>query len=121
MSENENVSLLELLDNIIDRVNGLRSMFIYLIVGSLILSPAAIILSLIVIFHPLILFLLIRQQPLLAWILLSASIGTMLLSLITLYFSLKEYKFFTKWSKRYCNYLSRKERLEEELKKENLL
>jgi len=121
MSEGESVTLMELLDSIIDRVNCLRSMFIVLILGSLILSPTAIILSLIVIFHPLILFLLMRQQPFLAWILLSASIGTMLLSLITLYFSLKEYRFFTKWSKRYKDYMSKKERLEEELKREGLL
>lgn len=121
MSEGGGVSLLELLDSIIERVNSLRSMFFILILGSMILSPAAIILSLIVIFHPLILFLLMKQQPFLAWILFSASIGTMLLSLITLYFSLKEYRFFTKWGKRYKEYLMKKEKLEEELKKEGLV
>ena len=117
MSGKGSLSLMELLDNLIERLNGLRTMFGILITGSLILSPIAILLSLIILLHPAFITFFLNREPFFGWLLLFSSIGTMFLSVLTLYFSVKEYRFFRSWSSRFNRYILSRKNIEEELSK----
>jgi len=117
-SEAERESLLAILDSLIRHINSERFWFNLLIATSLIASPVSLLLTLILLAHPVVLRAFFRIEPVLAPLVLIYLLLILVLSSVWLLVGAKEYRFLSDWNRRFTRYFSLKQRLELELRRE---
>ena len=117
MTEYSGSDVLGTIDYIIGKIQSLRKIMLGVSISALVLAPFAIGLSIYLITHPTFFGILEDKDEfgLFLGILLSVII---VISGIWLVTGLRQYMLLSSWDKRYCNYINKKEELDNSLSRE---
>jgi hypothetical protein len=111
LSDNESKDILRSMDGFIEKIQQLRGVMLGVSFSALILAPFAIGISLYLITHPKFL-LLLEQEGDFGIILIVLLVGILVTSGIWLVTGIRQFRSLSKWNNRYCDYLKRKETLD---------
>jgi hypothetical protein len=110
-----NVTIFELLDDLISHMNTTKNIFTLLILSSFILAPIALIVAGIFVLHPFFLYRILFRLPAVgAMLLLFISVSIMLAS-VWLFIGASEHRFFSHWNKKFNRYVSKRKQVDKEL------
>lgn len=117
MEENKNSDILGAIDNFIEKIEEQRKIMLGVSISALILAPFAVGLSLYLLTHPRFFYLLELEDEfgLFLSILLG---GIIIISGIWFYTGIRQYFSLSSWNKRYCDYLNKKNELDDSISKE---
>jgi hypothetical protein len=110
-----NITIFEVLDELISHMNTTRNIFTLLILSSFILAPLALIVAGILILHPLFLYRILFRLPAIGGILLLFISVSIILASIWLFIGVNEQRFFSQWNKKFSRYMSKKRQVDKEL------
>ena len=114
MLNDESKDILGSMDEFIEKIQHLKGVMLGVSLSALILAPLAIIISLYLSTHPNFL-LLIGQENEFGLMLFVMIVVTLVTSGIWLVAGLKQFNSLNKWNHRYCNYLKKKEQLDQSI------
>ena len=107
--------LLEVLDDLIFHLNTTKSTFSFLIVSSFIIAPLALIVAAVFVLHPRFLFFMLERLPQVATIIIIFLVISVILASTWLAIGIKERAFFSAWNRRFCRFMTLRERIDREL------
>ena len=110
-----NITIFEVLDELISHMNTTRNIFTLLILSSFILAPLSLIVAGILILHPLFLYRILFRLPAIGGILLLFISVSIILASIWLFIGVNEQRFFSQWNKKFSRYMSKKRQVDKEL------
>lgn len=110
-----NVTVFELLDELISHMNTTKNIFTLLILSSFILAPIALIVAGIFVLHPFFLYRILFRLPAVGGILLLFISVSIMLASIWLYIGATEQRFFSQWNKKFSRYMSKRNQVDKEL------
>jgi hypothetical protein len=114
-SSNNNVTVFELLDELISHMNTTKNIFTLLILSSFILAPIALIVAGILVLHPFFLYRILYRLPTVGGILLLFISVSIMLASIWLFIGASEQRFFSQWNKKFSRYKSKRKQVDKEL------
>ena len=114
-STSKNVTVFELLDELISHMNTTKNIFTLLILSSFILAPIALIVAGIFVLHPFFLYRILFRLPTVGGILLLFISVSIMLASIWLYIGATEQRFFSQWNKKFSRYMSKRNQVDREL------
>jgi hypothetical protein len=114
-SSNNNVTVFELLDELISHMNTTKNIFTLLILSSFILAPIALIVAGILVLHPFFLYRILYRLPAVGGILLLFISVSIMLASIWLFIGASEQRFFSQWNKKFSIYKSKRKQVDKEL------
>jgi hypothetical protein len=118
MGKEDDVGLLELIDRLILHINSERTWFNILIATSIFAAPISIIFTFYLLLHRKLIAYIFIRDPRLGVLATAYYAIIIIVSLLWLIVGIKEYKFLSKWNRRFRKYFSLKEQLDRELRKE---
>jgi hypothetical protein len=118
MGQEDDVGLLELIDRLILHINSERTWFNILIATSIFTSPIFILFTFYLLLHRKLIAYIFMRDPRLGVLATAYFAIIIIVSLLWLIVGIKEYKFLSKWNRRFRKYFSLKEQLDRELRKE---
>jgi hypothetical protein len=110
-----NVTIFELLDDLISHMNTTKNIFTLLILSSFILAPIALIVAGIFVLHPFFLYRILFRLPAVGGILLLFISVSIMLASVWLFIGASEQRFFSHWNKKFNRYLSKRKQVDKEL------
>jgi hypothetical protein len=110
-----NVTIFELLDDLISHMNTTKNIFTLLILSSFILAPIALIVAGIFVIHPFFLYRILFRLPAVGGILLLFISVSIMLASVWLFIGASEQRFFSHWNKKFNRYLSKRKQVDKEL------
>jgi len=110
-----NVTIFELLDDLISHMNTTKNIFTLLILSSFILAPIALIVAGIFVLHPFFLYRILFRLPAVGGILLLFISVSIMLASVWLFIGASEQRFFSHWNKKYNRYVSKRKQVDKEL------
>ena len=116
MPEQESNDILSSMDSFIEKIQHLKGIMLGVSLSALILAPFAIGISSYLITHPKFL-LLIENENEFGFMLIILLTMVIITSGIWLVAGLKQFKSLSSWNKRYCDYLEKRENLDETITK----
>ena len=116
MPEQESNDILSSMDSFIEKIQHLKGIMLGVSLSALILAPFAIGISSYLITHPKFL-LLIENENEFGFMLIILLTMVIITSGIWLVAGLKQFKSLSSWNKRYCDYLEKRENLDETIAK----
>jgi membrane protein implicated in regulation of membrane protease activity len=121
-SDEEDASLLKMIDDLIYRLNSERIWFQIILIVSLVMAPISLLITLFFLLHPRLLLIVLGfgrfAGPSLGMLMLAYVIVNFVVASLWLAIGIREFRFFRKWDQRFRRYFSLKERLDEELRRE---
>jgi hypothetical protein len=114
-SSNNNVTVFELLDELISHMNTTKNIFTLLILSSFILAPIALIVAGILVLHPFFLYRILYRLPAVGGILLLFISVSIMLASIWLFIGASEQRFFSQWNRKFSRYKSKRKQVDKEL------
>ncbi|MEM2226983.1 MAG: hypothetical protein QXW19_03275 [Candidatus Bathyarchaeia archaeon] len=121
-SDEEDVSLLKMIDDLIYRINSERIWFQIILIVSLAMAPVSLLITLFFLLHPKLLFIVLGfgrfAGPSFGMLMLIYVIVNLVVASLWLAVGIREFKFFRKWDQRFRRYFSLKEKLDMELRRE---
>ena len=118
MGQEDDVGLLELIDRLILHINSERTWFNILIAASIFTAPISILFTFYLLLHRKLIAFIFMRDPRLGVLAIAYYFIIIIVSFLWLIVGIKEYKFLSKWNKRFRKYFSLKEQLDRELRKE---
>jgi hypothetical protein len=112
------ISLLEMIDNLILHINEERTWFNILVATSILAAPISLLFTLYLLLHRRLVAFIIRFDPLLGLLAMIYFAVILIVASLWLIIGLKEFSFISKWNSRYRKYFSLKEQLDRELQKD---
>ena len=106
-----------ILDDFIEKIQGLKGMVLGVSLSALVLAPFAIVLSVYLATHPHFLVV-IENENEFGFILLILITGILVISAVWLYTGIKQFKALSGWNKKYKRYLNKREQLDNEISTE---
>ena len=116
MPEQESNDILSSMDSFIEKIQHIKGIMLGVSLSALILAPFAIGISSYLITHPKFL-LLIENENEFGFMLIILLTMVIVTSGIWLVAGLRQFKSLSSWNKRYCNYLEKRENLDETIAK----
>ena len=110
-----NVTIFELLDDLISHMNTTKNIFTLLILSSFILAPIALIVAGIFVLHPFFLYRILFRLPAVGGMLLLFISVSIMLASVWLFIGASEQRFFSHWNKKYNRYVSKRKQVDKEL------
>jgi hypothetical protein len=110
-----NVTIFELLDDLISHMNTTKNIFTLLILSSFILAPIALIVAGIFVLHPFFLYRILFRLPAVGGILLLFISVSIMLASVWLFIGASEQRFFSHWNKKFNRYVSKRKQVDKEL------
>jgi len=121
-SDEEDVSLLRMIDDLIYRINSERVWFQIIVITSLAMAPISLFITLFFLLHPRLLLIVLGfgrfAGPSFGMLMLAYVIVNLVVASLWLAVGIREFRFFRKWDRRFRRYFSLKEKLDVELRKE---
>jgi hypothetical protein len=121
-SDEEDVSLLRMIDDLIYRINSERVWFQIIVITSLAMAPISLFITLFFLLHPRLLLIVLGFErfagPSFGMLMLAYVIVNLVVASLWLAVGIREFRFFRKWDRRFRRYFSLKEKLDVELRKE---
>jgi len=121
-SDEEDVSLLRMIDDLIYRINSERIWFQIIVITSLAMAPISLLITLFFLLHPRLLLIVLGfgrfAGPSFGMLMLAYVIVNLVVASLWLAVGIREFRFFRKWDRRFRRYFSLKEKLDVELRKE---
>ena len=114
MSDDNSGDILRSMDGFIEKIQHLRGVMLGVSLSALVLAPFAIGISLYLTTHPKFL-LILEQEDDFGIILIVLLVGILVTSGIWLITGLIQFRSLNEWNNRYCNYLKRKETLDNKI------
>ncbi len=114
--DKERAGILEIIDDLIFHVNARKSWFKFLLIANLIPAPIIMFVTLSIALYPDIFGHISRIAPVIGLLFTLLLVLTFEFSIFWVIFGLREYSFLSKWDKRFREYLSLKEKVDEELR-----
>ena len=102
------------MDSFIDNIQNIRKVLLGISLSGLFLAPFAAGLSIYLLFHPKF-FIILEEHDDFGSALTILFAGIFVISGIWMYFGLREYRQLKNWNNRYCNYLKKREEIEDEI------
>ena len=118
MGKEDDAGLLELIDRLILHINSERTWFNILIATSIFTAPISILFTFYLLLHRKLIAYIFLRDPRLGVLATAYFALIIIVSLLWLIVGIKEYKFLSKWNRRFRKYFSLKEQLDRELRKE---
>lgn len=110
-----NVTIFELLDDLISHMNTTKNIFTLLILSSFILAPIALVVAGIFVLHPFFLYRILFRLPAVGGILLLFISVSIMLASVWLFIGASEQRFFSQWNKKFNRYVSKRKQVDKEL------
>ena len=110
-----NVTIFELLDDLISHMNTTKNIFTLLILSSFILAPIALVVAGIFVLHPFFLYRILFRLPAVGGILLLFISVSIMLASVWLFIGASEQRFFSHWNKKFNRYVSKRKQVDREL------
>lgn len=110
-----NVTIFELLDDLISHMNTTKNIFTLLILSSFILAPIALIVAGIFVLHPFFLYRILFRLPAVGGMLLLFISVSIMLASVWLFIGASEQRFFSHWNKKFNRYVSKMKQVDKEL------
>jgi hypothetical protein len=110
-----NVTVFELLDDLISHMNTTKNIFTLLILSSFILAPIALIVAGIFVLHPFFLYRILFRLPAVGGMLLLFIFVSIMLASVWLFIGASEQRFFSHWNKKFNRYVSKRKQVDKEL------
>ena len=110
-----NVTIFELLDELISHMNTTKNIFTLLILSSFILAPLALIVAGIFVLYPFFLYRILFRLPAVGGILLLFISVSIMLASVWLFIGASEQRFFSHWNKKFNRYVSKRKQVDKEL------
>jgi hypothetical protein len=110
-----NVTIFELLDDLISHMNTTKNIFTLLILSSFILAPIALIVAGIFVLHPFFLYRILFRLPAVGGMLLLFISVSIMLASVWLFIGASEQRFFSHWNKKFNRYVSKRKQVDKEL------
>jgi hypothetical protein len=107
--------VIQLIDELVSRMNRTRSVFKVMILSSFILAPLCLMLTAVFIIHPFLMHRILFKFPHIGIFLLFLIGVSVILASVWLYMGLSERRFFSDWDNKYIRYKLLKNRLDKEL------
>jgi len=114
LSEHEGNDILSSMDSFIEKIQKLKGIMLGVSISALILAPLAVGISAYLISHPRFL-LLIEHETEFGFMLFILLTVVLITSGVWLVNGIKQLKSLSSWNKRYCNYLAKRESLDESI------
>jgi hypothetical protein len=114
-SDNDNVTIFELLDDLISHMNTTKNIFTLLILSSFILAPIALIVAGVFVLHPFFLYRILFRLPAVGGMLLLFISVSIMLASVWLFIGASEQRFFSHWNKKFNRYVSKMKQVDKEL------
>ncbi|MGQ0772714.1 MAG: hypothetical protein ACT4NT_08100 [Nitrososphaerota archaeon] len=113
-AERSRVSIIEVIEGFIDKVNKIRKTLLVISISALILAPLAIGLSAYLITHPHFFFILEEYDEF--GIFLSVSLGIIIIvSMTWLALGMRQYIMLKSWNEKYSSYIRKKEQVDNQI------
>lgn len=115
--EHSRNDIISTLDDIIEKVQRLRGIMLGMSLSVVVLAPFAIIISVYLATHPHFLVV-VENENEFGYVLLIMIVGILTVSGIWLYTGIKQFRTLSGWNKRYRNYRTKREQLDNEISSE---